>query len=52
MDPVKAHPCDARGQVAPDAGNVRLETDLGAVEPERWMTSVSLAAPWMALPST
>jgi len=38
------------GQVAPDAGNLRLETHLGAVESERWMTSVSLAAPWMTLP--
>ena len=38
------------GQVAPDAGNLRLETDFGAVEAERWMTSVSLVAPWMALP--
>ena len=38
------------GQVAPDTGSLRLETDLGTVEAERWMTSVSLAAPWMALP--
>lgn len=38
------------GQVAPDTGSLRLETDLGTVDAERWMTSVSLAAPWMALP--
>ena len=38
------------GQVAPDTGSLRLETDLGTVEAERWMTSVALAAPWMALP--
>ena len=38
------------GQVAPDAGSLRLETHLGAMEAERWMTSVSLAAAWMALP--
>lgn len=38
------------GQVAPDAGSLRLETHLGAMEAECWMTSVSLAAAWMALP--
>ena len=38
------------GQVAPDEGSLRLKTHLGAVEAERWMTSVSLAAAWMALP--
>lgn len=38
------------GQVAPDAGSLSLKTDVGAVEAENWMTSVSLAAPWMALP--
>ena len=38
------------GQVAPDAGSLSLKTDVCAVEAENWMTSVSLAAPWMALP--
>ena len=38
------------GQVAPDAGALRLETNQGEVDAESWMTSVSLAAPWMALP--
>ena len=38
------------GQVAPDAGNLRLETSLGDVGAEQWMTSVSLAAPWASLP--
>ena len=39
------------GQLSPDQGSLTLRVQGEAVAPEAWMRHVTLAAPWMALPS-
>ena len=39
------------GQLSPDAGSLALQFDSADVAPEAWMRQVTLAAPWLALPS-
>ena len=39
------------GQLSPDAGSLAFQIDSAVVAPEAWMRQVTLAAPWLALPS-
>ena len=39
------------GQWAPHEGTLTFDVDGQAIDPEHWMASVGLAAPWSALPS-
>ena len=39
------------GQLSPDAGTLTFHVEGGEVAPEAWMRQVTLAAPWLALPS-
>ena len=39
------------GQLSPDAGSLTLRIDGADVTPEAWMRQVTLAAPWLTLPS-
>ena len=39
------------GQLSPDAGSLTFKIEGADVTPEAWMRQVTLAAPWLALPS-
>ena len=39
------------GQLSPDAGSLAFRIEGKEVAPEAWMRKVTLAAPWLALPS-
>lgn len=39
------------GQLSPDAGSLTFQFEGADVTPEAWMRQVTLAAPWLALPS-
>lgn len=38
------------GQLSPDAGDLTFQANGMPIQPESWMTQISLAAPWLDLP--